>query len=238
MKLFHAPAGICRRLRHRLRALAVRAMRRSTPHSGAGAGRGAGRFLPALARQLLPVLAGLLLAAPAARAESLFNEAAYRGLATDLRAWRVGDTVTVLIVENASASTNADTTNRRNNDLAFSLNASRHDPNNLTLNVKGDFDGGGRTQRASRLAAQLTVTIAEVLPNGQLRLAGTQEMRVNDELQRISVAGLIRPADISDGNVVLSSRLADASIRYDGEGILTERQRRAWWRQALDWLGF
>jgi flagellar L-ring protein precursor FlgH len=54
----------------------------------------------------------------------------------------------------------------------------------------------------------------------------------------VTLEGLVRPVDITDGNVVQSTRIADARITYVGEGDLTERGRRAWWRKLLDALGF
>lgn len=173
-----------------------------------------------------------------ALADSLYREGSYRSLSADNKAYRPGDTLTVVIVETSSATSNAETTNRRQNQLRADLTLSRNDPINAAINVGGDFDGGGRTQRAGRLVAQLTVTVIDVLPNGHLKLAGSQQVLINDEQQRISVEGLVRPQDISDGNVVLSNRLAEANIVYVGEGVLAERQRRSWWRQVLDVIGF
>ncbi len=194
------------------------------------------RAWPGLCRFVL--WAGLVASTMQGKADSLYVEGQYRALGADHKAWRIGDTLTVLIVENSSATSNAETTDRRRNQLNAQLARSSHDPLSSTANVGGDFDGGGRTQRAGRLAGQVTVTVTEVLASGQLRLAGSQDLRVNDERQRIQLEGLVRPQDISEGNVVLSNRIAEAAIRYDGEGILSERQRRAWWRVLMDWVGF
>ena len=81
------------------------------------------------------------------------------------------------------------------------------------------------------------MTVKEVLPNGDLQVAGDQLLLINDEQQRIDVEGRVRPQDISQSNVVVSSRLADARITYVGEGELAERQKPAWWRKALDFVG-
>jgi flagellar L-ring protein precursor FlgH len=79
--------------------------------------------------------------------------------------------------------------------------------------------------------------VRDVLPNGDLLVGGEQLLAINDEQQKVVLQGRVRPQDISDGNVVLSTRLADASITYQGEGTLSERQQRAWWRKLLDWVG-
>lgn len=173
-------------------------------------------------------------------AQSLYDEKTYRPVAGDVRAFRVGDALTIQVVENASAAAGADTGTRRSNDMSAELVRPHRSPSlpiSAGVNVRGDFDGGGRTTRSGKLLAQLTVSVVEVLPNGDLRVNGEQSLTINDELQRINVDGRVRPQDISDANIVISSRLADAKITYVGEGELASRQKPAWWRQLLDILG-
>lgn len=184
------------------------------------------------------LLLAIGLAATGARAESLYSENSFRPLTADNKAFRIGDAVTVQVLENSSASTNADTTTRRKNGVNADFSLTRNPNVTAGVNVGGDFDGGGRTQRTSKLLAQLTVNVIGILPNGDLQLAGEQVLYVNDEEQRVKLEGRARPQDISDGNIIVSTRLADAHIKYVGDGDLTERQRRGWWRSFLDWIGF
>lgn len=185
----------------------------------------------------LALVVALGAAVPAA-AESLYQEGAFRPLTADNKAFRVGDSLTIQVFENSSASTSANTGTRRGNDITGSVT---HTGNKvvgqLGIGVAGEFDGGGRTQRANKLLATLTVTVQQVLANGELRVAGEQLLTVNDELQKVNLEGRVRPQDISDGNVVLSTRLADARITYVGEGDVSDRARRSGWRKVLDWLG-
>lgn len=178
----------------------------------------------------------VLLAMPA-QAGSLYEEKNFRPLTADNKAFRVGDIVTIQVIESASASTNADTSTRRANNLSASLGHGDGKVASADLAATGVFDGGGRTQRAGKLLAQLSATVREVFGNGDLRVAGEQLLTLNDEQQRIYLEGRVRSQDISDANVVLSSRLADARIVYLGDGDLSERQRRSWWRKCMDWLG-
>jgi flagellar L-ring protein precursor FlgH len=171
-------------------------------------------------------------------AESLYQEDSFRAFTADNKAFRAGDVLTVQVFENSSASTSADTGSRRSNHLQAELAHGSSKAAQAAVTVGGDFDGGGRTQRASRLLTTVTVTVQEVLAGGQLRIGGTQSVTVNEELQRVTLEGLVRPADISDGNVVQSTRIAQARITYVGEGDLTERGRRPWWRKLLDKVGF
>lgn len=177
---------------------------------------------------------------------SLYAEQSYRPLTADNKAFRVGDVLTVQVFENSSASTSADTGTRRKNDLNAELShnsqrvggIARGVSGGASVGIGGDFDGGGRTQRTNRVLATLTVTILEVLPSGEFKIAGEQQLTVNEEQQKVTLEGRVRPQDISDSNVVLSTRIADARITYLGQGDLTDRQRRSWWRKLLDGVGF
>jgi flagellar L-ring protein FlgH len=187
--------------------------------------------------QRVTVVMALCIAAVGAQAQSLFREETWRGLTADNKAFRPGDVLTVQVFENSSATSSAETGTRRSNRLQAELAHGNSKVAEAALSVAGEFDGAGRTQRANRLLTTVTVTVQEVLPGGQLRIAGTQSIVVNEELQRVTLEGLVRPVDISDGNVVHSTRIAQARITYVGEGDLTERNRRAWWRRLLDALG-
>jgi flagellar L-ring protein precursor FlgH len=191
------------------------------------------------ARAALTALALLACGLPS-MAQSLYEEATFRALTADHKAFRVGDVLTVQVIESAVAAANADTGTQRRNNLGADLALSYPHQRNLTANaaVNGVFDGGGRTERAGRLVAQLTVSIRDVLPNGDLLVAGEQQLTINDERQRIALTGRVRPQDVSEANVVVSTRIADADITYVGEGHLADRQKPAWWRQFADWLGF
>jgi flagellar L-ring protein FlgH len=170
-------------------------------------------------------------------ATSLYDEHTFRPLTGDRKAHTVGDVLTVQVFENSSASTSADTGTRRKNNLNAELTHGARRVGETGIVVDGDFDGGGRTQRTNRVLITLSVSVREILPNGDLRVAGEQMLLINQEQQRVTLEGRVRPQDISDGNVVLSTRLADARITYFGEGELSERQQRAWWRKLLDWVG-
>lgn len=189
-----------------------------------------------LQRLVLALACAGALAAPAL-AESLYRQETYRPLTGDNKAFRVGDALTVQVFESSSASTSTDTNTQRKNSINASVTTLPSRVNGFGVAVGGDFDGGGTTQRANRLLATLTVTVRETLPNGELRIAGEQLLKVNEETHRVNLEGRVRPQDISDGNVVLSTRLADAHITYVGDGDLSERQKRGLWRQVADWLG-
>lgn len=180
----------------------------------------------------------LLAAAPAAWSQSLYDANTFRPLTADSKAFRAGDIVTIQVIENASASANADTGLKRSNSAGGELRFRSPIPKAaLTARATGEFDGGGQTVRNGRLLAQLSVTVREVLPNGDLMVFGEQLLMINEEQQRIDIEGRVRRQDISDNNVVLSTRLADARITYVGEGDVAQRQKPGWWHHLLDLFG-
>jgi flagellar L-ring protein precursor FlgH len=183
-------------------------------------------------------MAALWLGGASVLAQSLYDERSFRPLTADNKAHRVGDVLTIQVVESAVATANADTGTQRRNSMSVDVQRPSRSALTAGLGVNGDFDGGGSTARAGKLLTQLTVSVREVLPNGDLLITGEQQLLINQERQRIGITGRVRPQDISEANVVLSTRVADADITYAGEGHLADRQKPAWWRQALDLLGF
>jgi flagellar L-ring protein precursor FlgH len=188
-------------------------------------------------RILAMALAALLLPAAAAQADSLYNENSYRPIAGDNKAYRVGDTLTVQVIEQSSGTTTTDTSTQRSNSLNVGAQAFNGRQFNGSGTVAGTFDGGGTTQRTNKLLDTLTVTVREILPNGDLKVSGEQVLTINDEQHKVDLEGRVRPVDIAGDNSVLSTRVADARIHYAGDGELTDRQKRSWWRKLLDGFG-
>lgn len=172
-----------------------------------------------------------------ATAGSLYSETSYRPLIADQKARAVGDVLTIQIIEAASASANVDTGMHRSNSVDASAGNTRGTTTRLGLNADSQFDGGGRSQRAGKLLAVVSVSVKEIKPNGDLMVAGEQLLEINDEKQKIGLQGRVRPADISDGNIVVSTRVAEAKITYVGDGEMSERQRPSWWSRLLRAVG-
>jgi flagellar L-ring protein precursor FlgH len=168
---------------------------------------------------------------------SLYSEAQFQPMTSDRRLHKVGDLVTVIIFENASASSTADTGANRDASAGLQI-AKPLITKDFGLSTSNDFTGGGRTQRSGKVLGQLTVSVREVAPNGDLLVAGEQVLDVNGERQVIRLEGRVRPRDISELNTVLSSRVADARISFSGDGVVGDRQRPGWWHQVLTFVGF
>jgi len=188
-------------------------------------------------------------------ADSLFDESAYRPLTADRKAFRSGDNITVLIMENATASANANTDTSRDSgvsanfgalsDLSLAASAdalSRTKNRNVSqrqtasIGVSDDFKGGGTVARSGRLLAQLTVNVVMVHPNGDLQIKGEQIIELNNEKQKIALVGRVRPEDIAPDNSVLSTRVSNANISYIGKGVLGEKQQPSLLTRLLSWL--
>ena len=171
-------------------------------------------------------------------AADLAIQSDFASLVGDRRATKVGDVVTLVIVENSSASNSADLSSEKSysaNGSVSSVNTPRTYGGQLRLG--DESEGRGRLQRSGRLAAQLSVRVYEVLPNGDLLVRGGQEINLNGEKTRIAVEGLLRPTDIMSGNVALSTRLANARIEYDGDGYLSDRARPGLLARIVNWFG-
>lgn len=175
--------------------------------------------------------------APRPRARgSLYSDAQFQSLTADKRRFEVGEVLTIMVYENASATSSADTGTNRDSGVGLGVDLPGWNKR-AAVTASNDFNGTGRTQRAGRLLAQITVLVREVLPNGDLRVGGEQLLEINGEKQAIRAEGRVRPRDISENNVVLSSRLAEARLAFVGDGVLGDMQRPRWWQRLLSLFG-
>ena len=185
--------------------------------------------------------------AQAPRQDNSFWRDASADLFRDPRAMRTGDVVTVKISIKDKAS--LDSTSERTRDSAsnhsYDLN---YDINALGIKKKGDATisgnaaakttskGEGAITRSESIDLLVAAVVTDVLPNGNLVISGTQEVRVNFEVRVLSVAGVLRPRDIATDNTVSYDKIAEARISYGGRGRITEVQQPAWGQQILDLL--
>jgi flagellar L-ring protein precursor FlgH len=185
-------------------------------------------------KRLYPALLVALLAVSSApaTADSLFSDATYEGLTSDLSARRVGDALTVLIYEDASAAASANAQTQRSAELDAQMRDS-NDSVSGGLGFSNEFEGDGEISRSGKLVARVSVTVDKVSQNGDLHVTGAQEIRFNQETQSIKLSGWVRPEDLSPANTVLSTRLANASIEYTGEGLLGNSERPGWLTRFL-----
>lgn len=170
-------------------------------------------------------------------AADLVNPEKFAPLTADHRGVSPGDIVTILVVENSSATNSADMKSDKSYGVGGEITTLAPRRQGFQASIGDQADGRGAVTRSGRMVAQLSVRVQEVYPNGDLFVKGDQEINVNGEKTRISLEGRLRPRDITDGNVALSSRLADARIEYVGDGYLSERARPGLIPRIFNWLG-
>jgi flagellar L-ring protein precursor FlgH len=171
-------------------------------------------------------------------ARSMFDEQTYRSLVAETKAAHVGDVLTVIVQESASATSSADLHAQRSFSLSGHYDSPATGPAKAaSAGHDSASDGVGRTQRSGRLLAQISVRVTGVNPNGDLQVSGQQRLQINREIQLITLTGIVRPRDIGENNTVLSSRIADADIKFDGKGFVERHSRPGWIAWFLSFLG-
>lgn len=178
----------------------------------------------------------ILLQAIPGQAENLYHPNRFHALVGDKKAYKVGDNLTVLVYENASATTSAGTNTDKSSGVKVGVKGKNTDTN-LGLDLSDEFQGQGKIQRSGKLLAQITVQVKAIDTTGLLVVSGEQLIAVNEEKQEIKLEGKVRPTDIGENNTVISTRLSDAKISYIGEGVLGDRQRPGLITRFLAWLG-
>jgi len=166
--------------------------------------------------------------------------------ATDQRARRVGDILTVTFNE-IFAATKAQTAASSKAD-AFAVTLPTGLPNiltggfdkdaggngaGLTAGTNRTFSGAGNAAQSNSFTGSLAVTVTRVFPNGNMEVAGQKEITLNNGNEYVRVKGIVRPEDISATNIVSSTRLADAQIRYTGSGHLADASKPGWLSQFM-----
>ena len=168
-------------------------------------------------------------------------------LFSDARAHRVGDILTVVLVESTQASKKASTSTSKKDkaDVAaptimgkdLTINGN---PLSVGLDSERNFDGSGSSSQSNQLTGQITVTVAQRLSNGNLIVRGEKWLTINQGQELVRIAGIVRPQDIGQDNTVASTRVADARISYTGRGTLADANTRGWLSRFFNskWMPF
>ena len=173
-----------------------------------------------------------------ATANSLWRTGA-RAFFNDQRAGQVGDILTVQINIDDSAKLHNDhrLADRRHptagiphllgldSSLGKILPGGFDPANALSTNSKTTNDGPGAVNRAEKISLTVAAVVSAVLPNGNLVIQGTQEVRTNAEIRQLTVAGIVRPEDISATNTIQHTQIAEARINYGGRGDISRVQK-------------
>lgn len=175
--------------------------------------------------------------APERQHGSIYQPGISNGLFEDFRARQVGDILTVILTESTQAAKSSDTsidksdTKTVENPILGGA-ARTFGGNDYTLDFEfgssGSFAGESESNQSNSLQGDLTVTVAEVMPNGNLYIQGEKWIKLNQGDEYIRLRGIVRPADISSENTVESTRIADARIAYSGTGAPADANVKGW----------
>jgi len=164
---------------------------------------------------------------------SIFQTAGYRPMFEDHRARVVGDTITVRITEQISASQSSTSKIDKQGSIdagisalpGIGLNAAKATAQASTSNT---FDGKGSTQNSNNFSGTITATVIEVLPNGHLVIAGEKQIGVNRNVDVLRFSGQVDPRAIQAGNTVASTAIANVRLEHRGRGAQADANEIGW----------
>ena len=151
---------------------------------------------------------------------------AYESLYSDIRATKVGDVVTVIILEKTLASNTSKITTGKETKIGANAEegtgALDFIPGlSMSGNISKQHEGTGTTERKGTIVGKMAAVVVDVLENGNLVIRGEKEIVINDEKETLILTGIVRPNDISTENVVYSTDIANTKIIYKGKGIVS-----------------
>ena len=169
-------------------------------------------------------------AAPRANG-SIYKASAKTGLfTTDQRARSIGDILTVVFAEGYAAQKAQSMSANKSN--AMNVTAMPFDSNSLGpklgAGATSAFAGDGAATQSNSFTGMLSVSVIRVFENGNLEVAGQQRLTLNNGNEYVRARGIIRPEDISAGNLISSTKLSDAEITYTGAGDVADTGRTGW----------
>jgi flagellar L-ring protein precursor FlgH len=195
-----------------------------------------------LSTDVRPTAAALFVPQNRAHSQSLWN-GSRNDLFSDQRAAKIGDVITVLIAINDKATFGNSTDRAQNSEIKGALNYTLSQNSAMTqFNPQADVTSSSATQgqgsidRSENIKLSVAAVVTDVMPNGNLIISGSQEVRVNYELRILNVAGIIRPLDISKSNTISYDKIAEARISYGGRGRIMEVQQPGFGQQLWDRL--
>lgn len=172
---------------------------------------------------------------------SLWNDS-QAALFKDSRAINVGDLLTVNISIADKAKFKNDTSRSRKNSTSLKWSTAMSlfgikppdSTGDLSTDSNSSSDGKGSVDRSETLTLMVAAVVTSILENGNLLISGSQEVRVNQEVRILNVAGIVRPQDVDAKNTISYEKIAEARISYGGKGRLTEVQQPPVGQQVVD----
>lgn len=172
---------------------------------------------------------------------SIFNQGQVNSIYSDIKAHRVGDLITVQLVESTTAKKNANSQSAKDSSLALNalklggatVNVDGYDTS-VSMGGNNSFKGQAKADQSNSLQGNISVSVVRVLPNGNLVVRGEKWLMLNNGNEFIRITGLVRSEDVNADNTVLSQRIANARIQYGGTGDLANSQERGWFSKFFN----
>ncbi len=170
-----------------------------------------------------------------------FTEAKSKSMFTDIKAHKIGDLITVFIVEDASASNKAKATTKKSTKgevaggpgmggLKFFA------PFGMSAEDKNEFDGEGRLEKNGSIRAKMTVRIIGISENGDLIIEGSRVMNINSDKETLHLSGIVRVKDVTSENTIYSYQIADAQVSFNGKGQTHDAARPGLITRIVNWI--
>jgi flagellar L-ring protein precursor FlgH len=185
---------------------------------------------------------------PVQNSGSIYQSGYDMRLFEDNKAMRVGDILTIRFNELTQAKKADGLNAKKDIDVlvsaptvsGFAMSALTGNDASTELAAKRDFTGSGAANQSNSLRGDISVTVVELLPNGNLKVRGEKRVTLNQGDERIKLSGIVRPVDIDPDNTILSDKVADATIMYIGEGAMADASKMGWLARILysPWFPF
>ncbi len=174
------------------------------------------------------------------QAQDLRNNAS-RSLFSDFKASRIGDAVTIIVVESSQASNSSRTKTGKSSNVGYELEGSMDGSSllpsvDLSLGSNNDFDGGGSINSSGNVRTKISALIDSVLANGLVRIRGSRKISINGEEQKIFIKGIVRTADLNSDNTVFSYNISEAEIVLENEGKIDGASSPGLLTKIFHWL--
>jgi flagellar L-ring protein precursor FlgH len=185
---------------------------------------------------------------PAQNSGSIYQAGYDSRLFEDQTAKRVGDILTITLLEKTQAKKADDLNTTKDNQMSvtaptlFGMAASVLSGKDLETKLasKKEFTGTGAADQSNSLSGNISVTVVELLPNGNLSVRGEKRVTLNQGDEFIRLSGIVRPVDISTSNIITSDKVADVTIMYVGEGAMADASKMGWLARIVQspWFPF
>lgn len=170
-----------------------------------------------------------------------FNQARSQSLFTDIKAGRVGDLITVLIIEDARASNRSKAVTKKDNKIEAAGGPGAGTLDFIPLwgisgENKNEFDGEGQLEKSGSIRAKMTVRVIGINDNGDLSIEGSRVIGVNSDKETLFLTGIVRTRDISPSNTIYSYQIADAQVSIKGKGQTHDGARPGLLTRVINWI--